>query len=166
MQYKELEKIIQDTLSIFEQLGGAKYSDQAVDLLMMIACHESLCGQYTKQVNGPALGVFQMEPFTHDDLYESYINHNRTIDFAIGKFVPSRQSLIDKKSRAELLQTDIRYAIILARVFFMRFKDPIPDTDFSRAIYAKKFWNTEKGKATEDQYLNDYLRFKKEAYAV
>lgn len=165
MQYKELEKIIQDTLSIFESVGGARYSENAVDLLMMIACHESLCGRYTKQVNGPALGVYQMEPFTHDDLYENFILQRQKLHFAVGKFLPSTHSLINEKSYAELLQTDVRYATVLARVFFMRFKDPIPDSDLGRAEYAKKFWNTELGKATVSQYLNDYLRFKRAAYA-
>lgn len=164
MQFKELEKIIQDTLSVFESMGGAKYSENAVDLLLMIACHESLCGRYTKQVNGPALGVYQMEPATHADLYANFISTRRDLDFSVSKFLPSSQTLVNKKSHVELLQTDVRYATVLARVFFMRFKEPIPDTDFKRAVYAKKYWNTPLGKATEDAYLNDYLRFKNEAY--
>ena len=159
MQFKELEKIVQDTLSIFESVGGAKYSEDAVDLLCMIACHESLCGKYTKQVNGPALGVFQMEPFTHDDLYKSFISQNQKLDFAVSKFVPSHNSLKNNKSYAELLQTDVRYATVLARVFFMRFAEPIPKSTLEKAAYAKKYWNTELGKATVRSYYDDYLRF-------
>lgn len=165
MTFNELKGIIQDTLSIFESMGGAKYSEDAVDLLLMIACHESLCGKWTKQVNGPALGVYQMEPFTHDDVYRTFISKSQKLDFAVSKFVPSSQTLRNKKSHAELLQTDVRYATVMARVFFMRFKEPIPDSDYKRAIYAKKYWNTEAGKATEDMYFNDYKRFKDAADA-
>jgi hypothetical protein len=40
------------------------YSHEAEDLLMMIAAHESHLGEYVKQVQGPALGIYQMEPDT------------------------------------------------------------------------------------------------------
>ena len=82
-QYRE---VIIDTLQKFEQLGGAKFSTDAVELLMMIAAHESLMGKYIKQVNGPALGLFQMEPVTHDDLYKNFISKNQSLDFAVSKF--------------------------------------------------------------------------------
>jgi hypothetical protein len=166
MQFRELESIVANTLSVFEGLGGAKYSDDAVDLLVMIACHESLLGKYTKQVNGPALGIYQMEPFTHADLYKNFISKNQKLDFAVSKFLPSQHSLVDKSTHAELLQTDVRYATIMARVFFMRFKDPIPKDDVGKAEYCKKYWNTELGKATVASYLNDYQRFKRAAYGI
>jgi hypothetical protein len=40
----------------------------------------------------------------------------------------------------------------------MRFKEPIPDTDIGKAEYAKKYWNTELGKATINDYLTAYKR--------
>lgn len=152
-QYRE---VISNTLKKFEELGGAKYSTDAVELLMMIAAHESLMGKYLCQVNGPALGVFQMEPFTHDDLYRTYISKNQEIDFAVSKFLPSQYSLVNKGTHAELLATDLRYATVLARVFFMRFKEPIPADDIGKAEYAKKYWNTELGKATVNDYFKAY----------
>lgn len=154
-QYREM---ISNTLQKFEALGGAKYSTDAVELLMMIAAHESLMGKYIKQVNGPALGPYQMEPFTHDDLYRTFISKNQKLDFAVSKFVPSQHSLVDKSTHAELLATDIRYATVLARVFFMRFKEPIPSDDLGKAEYAKKYWNTyaPNAKATVNDYFKAY----------
>ena len=152
-QYRE---VISNTLQKFEDLGGAKYSTDAVELLMMIASHESLMGKYIKQVNGPALGLYQMEPFTHDDLYKTFISKNQQLDFAVSKFVPSQHSLINKITHAELLATDIRYATVMARVFFMRFKEPIPTDDVGKAEYCKKYWNTELGKATVNNYFRAY----------
>lgn len=40
------------------------YSESAVNLLLMTAAHESRGGTYLKQINGPALGVYQMDQLT------------------------------------------------------------------------------------------------------
>jgi hypothetical protein len=40
----------------------------AIQLLMGTAAQESHLGTYLKQINGPALGVFQMEPNTEIDI--------------------------------------------------------------------------------------------------
>ena len=40
------------------------YSPEVVELLMGTCAQESTMGKYRKQLgNGPALGIFQMEPF-------------------------------------------------------------------------------------------------------
>jgi hypothetical protein len=154
-QYRE---VIKDTLLKFQELGGAKYSEDAVELLVMVAAHESLMGRFIKQVKGPALGIFQMEPATHDDIWRNFISKDRKLDFSVAKFLPSYQSLVNPSTQAELLATDLRYATVLARVFFMRFKEPIPSTDIGKAEYCKKYWNTELGKATITDYFNAYRR--------
>lgn len=154
---KQLRAVIESSLRAFEKTGGAKYSEDAVELLLMIAAHESGRGTFLYQVNGPALGIYQMEPVTFRGLYTEFISKNKTLDFAVSKFVPSVKSCLGN-DYCELLATDIRYATVMARVFFMRFKEPIPDTDIGKAEYAKKYWNTELGKATINDYLTAYKR--------
>ena len=45
------------------------HSDNAVNLLMGTAAQESHLGKYRKQIGGgPALGIFQMEPATFNDI--------------------------------------------------------------------------------------------------
>lgn len=157
MQFNELVDIVTKTLTVLEREGGARFSQDAVDLLVMIACHESQL-RFTKQIRGPALGLFQMEPETHDDIWKNFITKNQKREFAVAKFLPSRHSLYE--NTAELLQTDVRYATVMARVFFQRFREPIPTTDLGKAEYAKKYWNTELGKATVRDYLTAYQRLK------
>jgi hypothetical protein len=154
---KQFREVIQSTLKKFEELGGAKYSDDAVELLIMIAAHESGLGTYLYQVKGPALGVFQMEPATARDMYTNFISKKRTLDFAVSKFVPSLKSCFGTDF-TECIATDLRYATVLARVFFMRFEEPIPKTPYDLAVYAKKYWNTELGKASVNDYLTAYKR--------
>lgn len=154
---KQLLSVIKSVLTKFDELGGAKYSDDAAHLLLMIAAHESKLGTYLMQVQGPALGIYQMEPDTMRDIYRSYIGRKKTLDFAVSKFVPSTKSL-HGTDFAEILATDIRYATVLARVFFMRIEEPLPSTPYDLAVYAKKYWNTELGAASVNDYLTAYSK--------
>ena len=155
-RFKQYEGVIRDTLIKFEELGGAAFSEDAVQLLLMLAAYESNMGKFIKQVGGPALGIFQMEPETHDDIWKNFILGNKSVNFAVAKFLPSTHSLTKKSDGSELLATDIRYATVMARAFFMRFKEPIPDSDYDKARYAKYYWNTEAGKATINDYFTAY----------
>ena len=70
-QFRNL--IIEPTL---EAIG--MNSTSAVELLLGTMATESWAGTYIKQIkNGPALGVYQMEPATHDDIVINYLNHRR-----------------------------------------------------------------------------------------
>lgn len=117
----------------------------AVELLLMIAAHESGMFKYIQQINGPALGLFQMEPETHKEVH-SYMKRK----------APKFDDI--KASPPERLVLDLRYSIAMARVFFMRFPEDLPCATDARGLaqYAKKYWNTEAGKATVLDYYNAY----------
>jgi len=52
------------------------YSMAAENLLMGTCAQESRMGQFLVQLdNGPAKGVFQMEPDTHDDIYKNFLHY-------------------------------------------------------------------------------------------
>ncbi len=59
--------IIKPTL---QYMGGNYYSKESAFLLLCTAAIESNCGEYIKQINGPALGIWQMEPDTHSDIWQ------------------------------------------------------------------------------------------------
>jgi hypothetical protein len=58
--------IIKPTL---KYMGGNYNSVEARFLLLCTASIESDCGHFIKQVNGPALGIWQMEPATNNDIW-------------------------------------------------------------------------------------------------
>jgi hypothetical protein len=111
------------------------YSDDAVHLLLVTAALESDLGFHLKQTNGPALGIYQMEPDTHDDIWDSVLAYNsnklqRMIGSGNGFSAPGRMIY------------DLKYATCMARVLYSRFKDAIPgkqDTD-SIIHYYLKYW--------------------------
>jgi len=123
------------------------FSQSAVELLKMTAAHESRLGTYIAQVNGPALGIYQMEPATEEDIQVNYLRHRDYLDEKI-------------LQTGQYLTSDLRYATAMARVHYYRDPEPLPEVgDVSGlANYAKRVWNTEAGKATEDDYFQAYKK--------
>ncbi len=119
------------------------HSDNAVELLAMICAHESLGGKYRHQVGGgPALGIYQMEPATHDSIWDnSDTIHGRALNLGIKRDVSK-------------LEFDDRYSTFVARCYLAMDKNPLPKTPEAMAEYCKSYWNRT-GKATPDKYLKD-----------
>ena len=120
-------------------------SESAVRLLCMIAAHESGDFHYVRQLRGPALSLFQIEPVTFDDLCQYAQKRHFSIN---NEFPCSPWRLV----------FDQRFAAAMARIFFLRFSEPIPDKLHTMADYAKQYCNTYLGKATAQQYFNAYSK--------
>lgn len=139
MKYSEFKHFCTEAL-----LDWGLHSDHCVELLAMIVAHESLGGKYRRQVGGgPALGVYQMEPATHDSIW----NHSDTIH---GKALK-----LGIKRDLSKLEFDDRYATFVARCYLAMDKNPLPKTPEAMAAYCKSYWNRT-GKATPEKYLNDW----------
>lgn len=129
------------------------WSAPAEELLIGTAAHESAGLKYFKQLNGPALGLFQMEPATLDDIYYNYLN--RRLDLK-EKFDLFRAPGLDLD---ENLRWNIPFQIAAARIHYYRKKPPIPETIAGQADYWKTHYNTPAGKGTVKKYLDDYQRY-------
>lgn len=120
------------------------FSDSAVMAIQMIIAHESVGGKYLAQTNGPALGVIQMEPATHDDVW-NFGDSIRANGLLFGFL----------NSAADRLIYDLRYNVFMARQKLFMAKGALPDNAYDMAVYLKKHWNGD-GKATPEKYLNDF----------
>lgn len=124
----------------------------AVDLLMGTAAVESQRGYYWRQIKGPALGIFQMEPRTERDIWENYLkykHHLRTMMAGFGYEGPDETRL----------KYDLRYQILMARIHYLRIKAPIPATLAGQADYWKAHYNTHLGAGTPEKYLKAYEEY-------
>jgi hypothetical protein len=154
-QFRSL--IVKPTL---EALGH--WSQDAENLLVMICAWESKGGTYLKQEEGPALGIYMMEPATHDYIWQFIFSKDRDFGMisnvlrASGIPIPYQEN---PRPNANSLILNFRYSTVMARVFFLRIKEPIPLGLHELGAYAKKYWNTEKGKATPDDYYQAYCHF-------
>jgi len=142
MKYTDFKHFCTEAL-----LDWGLHSDHCVELLAMIAAHESLGGKYRKQIGGIALGIFQIEPVTHNSIWDN------------SDSIRARAQRFGIKEDVSRLETDDRYSIFVARHYLAMDKNPLPKTPEAMAAYCKSYWNRT-GKATAEKYLNDWQAWK------
>lgn len=131
------------------------WSPAAEELLLGTALQESDL-THRHQMNGPAAGLFQMEPRTFESV-KSYIgrSHRPLAGLIQAQLASSEFKGIDFSILAE----DDNIACIFARMFYYRFLEPIPSCGdlYAQAKYYKKYYNTSLGKATENDYIKKWV---------
>jgi len=148
-QLKEL--IIKPTL-----LDLIMFSDDAMELLVFTCAVESWGGTYLKQIQGPALGIYQMEPATYNDIWQNYINNKKDLslimatNFDCGR-IPDEDRLI----------YDLRFATAMCRIHYLRALEPLPNKADVQSLwnYYKNHYNTLEGAAVHDESIHKYLSF-------
>lgn len=124
------------------------FKPECVELLCMIAAHESGLGKHRKQINGPALSLLQIEPATHDSIWDNCDSIN------------SLAKKLGIKRNLDLLASDDRYAVFVARCYLLMDKSPLPKTVCEMGEYAKRYWNSEGGKASPEAYIDAYIKWR------
>ena len=126
------------------------FSREAVELLMLTAAVESQMGTYLKQRGGgPAKGIFQMEPATHDDIWNNFIQFRPKIaEYLTGDY--------EVAYAPDEMVWNLKYAIIMARIHYLRVSSPIPRDIDDMAAYWKKYYNTYKGKGSIEKAITAY----------
>ncbi len=142
-----LRYVVRPTL---EALGLA--SSAAERLLLGTAAHESGLGRYLRQVNGPALGIYQMEPATHDDIWRHWLPAYPQLRDQVRAWAADCAVAYPP---ADQLVWDLRYATAMARLHYRRVRDPLPDADDIAALaaYWKTHYNTVRGRGDPQQYV-------------
>ena len=143
--------IIKPTL---KYMGGNYDSKDARFLLLCTAAIESKCGYYIKQIKGPALGIWQMEPDTHDDIWK---NCDAAFE-DVGQRL-CRMALHGSAERFVFTgETDLidspKYACAMARLKYSMDSAPLPKHDNFRAVYDyyKRIYNTPAGASTYEKF--------------
>lgn len=119
-------------------------------LVLGTAMHESGL-RYLYQVGGgPALGLWQMEPATHDDIFANFLRYDAGLLNSISLHYPRWRG-------SELLATDLCYAATMCAVHYRR-RLKIDRADVARtpdllADLWKQYYNTATGKGTVAQSL-------------
>ena len=158
MKYSQVKEHI--VIPVLKQMS-IPYSEEAVELLLMTCAHESNGGKYIKQIEGPALGIYQMEPSTHDDIWNNYLEFRMELKRDL-----TSQSAFYDVDASEMIG-NMYYATAMARIHYWRVPEPIPKlyqglSESGLAQYCKDHYNTHLGKATPEKYLTDYLRWRNE----
>lgn len=101
---------------------------------------------------GPALGLYQIEPATHRDLWLN--------------FLPARRQLRDRiaaltapwPERETQLVTNLAYATAICRALYFRRREPLPAADDVAALgrYWKRWYNTPLGKGDPAEFVTRF----------
>jgi len=139
-----LTSVIRPTLI---QIG--LHSKAAEELLLGTAIVESDLKHRRQLGGGPARGFFQMEPATHDDIWDNYLKYRNELAEKVGALVvPYRDGLT-------ALEHSDRYASAMARIHYLRVSEALPAAGDIKAMakYWKKYYNTSAGKGKPEHFV-------------
>ena len=135
------------------------WSPIAENLLLGTAAQESHMGTYLDQadptIEGPALGIFQIEVTTHDDVWENYLAYQENYARVVRSYSLPTYSY-------KQLAGNLYYGAAVARLIYRRVKEPLPtDPNDIKAMarYWKLNYNTSLGKGTVEEFEANYKRY-------
>jgi hypothetical protein len=131
------------------------FSPAARNLLLGTCAQESAFGTYIRQIGGPALGIFQMEPDTEYDIWFNFLRHRSILKTKLWSVCR-----VDGPD-PEALEANLAYQIGIARIHYLRVAEPIPDHDdlFGLACYWKAHYNTPRGRGTIEGFINNFQKY-------
>jgi hypothetical protein len=119
---------------------------------MGTAAQESHLGTYWYQIKGPALGVFQMEPATEEDIWANYLNYHKPLAGKIYAIMVGN---------GDDLRYNLAYQIAMCRVHYLRFPEALPTAGDIKGMARewKRRYNTAQGSGTEAEFMTNYAKY-------
>jgi hypothetical protein len=125
------------------------HSPAAEALLLGTALAESGLSALVQSGGGPALGVYQIEPATHADIWRNYL--------ATRPVVAARVLSLAAAGLGQPAQLvwNLGYATAMARLVYRRRPEPLPAAEDipGLAAYWKAHFNTAAGKGTAAEFI-------------
>jgi hypothetical protein len=112
-------------------------------------------------VEGPARGIFQMEPATEKDILINYVYYNDQLRAAVSEFVEFPAQGQVKYKQKDPLTYNLAYQVLMCRIHYRRDKFALPaktDVDGLASVW-KRVYNTYLGKGTAKEAINKYKRY-------
>lgn len=153
MNLKHLRDLV--ITPVLRHLG--MYSPAAVQLVLGTAIQESGGFHLMQLGGGPALGLYQMEPATHDDIWRTFLYYRPDIADRVRTL--ELPGWYDDDNAREM-EGNLYYATALCRLRYWRVSEPLPPPDdiHSIARYWKYHYNTHLGKGSTDEFLHNWQR--------
>lgn len=129
------------------------YSLAAEELMLGTALQESGLRYLEQLGGGPALGLWQMEPETHDDIHDNYLVYRPEL--------LQRLMLLTNLAIPLALTAQLWYAAAMCRIHYYRSPDPLPAAGDlpAQAAYWKRIYNTEQGRGTKAEYVANWRKY-------
>lgn len=170
MIHTDLERhIIRPVLKdMGDRIDPRMNSEASVVLLIGTAAHESHGGLYAKQIKGPAVGIYQIEPNTHKSKWQHYLRHRKDMQDFVLEYVPPRLLRTDTDEHGDFVYVDDAalldpvYATIMARLIYWPAKEPLPKADDILGLgkYWDSYYNRNPKKGFPYQFVRDLERYR------
>jgi len=152
MDESQLKDLIERVLNRIEL-----YSPEASDLVFKTLKVESLL-KYVRQIKGIAVGFGQCEPWVAVDICKNYLKYRPDLMKQVADTANVKLSyftLPKEEDWAWILETNIAAMISFCRLHYRRIPKALPKKNLDEQwIYYKKYYNTERGKATNDHWMD------------
>lgn len=125
----------------------------AEQLVLGTGIQESLLIHRQQLGGGPARGLFQMEPATHNDCWENFLAFRPELAAKAKQTLETGQG-----ATASTLQSNDRYAAAMCRVHYLRVAEalPAPNDLGALARYWKQHYNTPLGAGTPEEFRDKW----------
>lgn len=148
LEEKKFKNLIRAVLS---RIDCIPQHENIVNLIYETAKVESKGGYYIKQIRGPALGVYQIEERTYNDLV-------KWLKFEKGRYEFVMQFYDKKSSLKKNLSENIVFQTVICLFHYYRFYgDNLIFLTYTKEMRAKLWkdkFNTVYGKGTEQKYMD------------
>lgn len=149
--------IVQPVLRLMENVSGKPFNTaEAEDLLVGTALQESQLKYLGQLGGGPAVGLYQIEPAAANEVL-AYLEDKPDLRVLAEELGLGKPGHIQWE-----LTCNLALATMFARLYYWMDPEPLPEFNDVEgyARYWKRRWNTEKGKGTVKQFMENYLREK------
>ncbi len=135
-------------------LGEPYDSEAAANLLLGTALVESGLVYLRQHGQGPAIGFYQIEPSTFDDLGTNFLAFRPDLRILLGAVA------FPAMSRTAQLEGNLIFATAVARLIYWRAAPPLPAADDvpGLAAYWKTHYNTPLGAGTVEKFIRAYTK--------
>lgn len=136
-------------------LRSMNLASHSAELLLLGTIAQESNFKYVEQLGGgPGLGLYQMEPATHADIWMNWLVHRRMWLERV-----QRWGNLEWPSAKDLMWNHA-YATAMARIHYYRVKEPLPEaTPIALGAYWKRHYNTHLGAGTISQFVANYEKF-------
>ena len=125
-------------------------------LVLGTGIQESLLIHRQQLGGGPAMGLFQMEPATHDDIWNNYLKYKKSLADKVKSTLGD-----DPIIMAENLKVNDYYAAAMCRVHYLRVRAALPKADDidGMAHYWKDHYNTHLGAGHPHEFIDKWAKY-------
>jgi hypothetical protein len=131
------------------------YNPTARRLLLSTLAHETQGEHLDQRLSssdvtlGPAIGLYQIEAATHDDLMNNFLKYRKELAAKVAELSAPWPSLHHQ------LASNLCYTTAIARLIYFRRREPLPAPNDIDGIwkYYKQWFNTPLGKAKREDFI-------------